>query len=225
MGIGFFENMQSMVVFGIFIAIFVAVLFAFVYSKNRISDVSMRGAQLAISDRILASECLYESDVKNMPQARVFSKSALDSFNNSAIPCLKLLGSQYFMKVEANGIVWYLESEKRNPYIYNAALRGVTRGCIDNRAKQSISEIDTGSDGFDYASGRNLITRYALVRDGANAYSAKVSLVIDADSAEKSAMYPQGRPLCICDIVCPSEACVCMEGCGKQSAAEGEMCS
>lgn len=227
MGQGAMENIQTIVITGIFIVVFIVLLFSLVFSKSQNASIGTKGAQVALAERILASDCPYEKTSSGAAEQRIFNKGFLDKNNNSAIPCLDFPGSFYFIKIEANrGLTWYLNSTKINPYIYNTALRGVTAGCTDDYGEQKIEKIDSQStDGFDYARGKNILERYGTILDGEKKYSARISIVIDADSGFKNTLYPTGYPLCICNIPCPAESCACAKGCPKTNAGAGESCS
>lgn len=219
------ESLQTVVVVGIFIVALLALLFLFIFSKSQAKDVELKGTQAAISERIMASDCLFEANAKGIPERLVFKKDILDKSNNQKIPCLELEGSFYFVKVESEGHVWYFNNTQRNPYIYNAALRGVTRECTQKEGAKTISSIiKEEPDGFKYAIGKNTIERFGTVIDGERRYAAKITFVIDADSGEINALYPAGYPLCICDIPCPFEKCACVKGCYKKEAEFGESC-
>lgn len=226
MGQGFMENLQMIPIVGIFI-IFTILIFVFlVFLRSQTTNVEMKGAQMAIAERVLDSDCLYQKDTIDNPEKLVFRKDVLDKNNNGKIPCLELKGSFYFVKIEAEGSTWYFNNTKKNPYIYNAALRGVTRECTDKSGDGSITPLLAQyPDGFDYAQGRNSMERYGTVLDNGKEYPAKISIVIDADSGTISTLYPLGYPLCICDIPCPYETCACAKGCRRETAKYGEICN
>ncbi len=226
MGQGFLENLQIIPIVGIYLIFAIILLISLVFFASKTSNVEMKGAQMALSERVLGSECLYEKDTIGNPEKLVFERDVLDKNNNSKIPCLELTGSFYFIKIEAEGgLSWYFNDTKRNPYIYNAALRGVTRECTEDSGETSIAPLlAQDPDGFYYAKGRNLIERYGTVLDKGKTYPARISIVIDADSGAVNTLYPSGYPLCICDIPCPFEKCACVKGCEQETVKYGEAC-
>lgn len=224
---GFLENYQTGFTVIVFIFFTVAIILFVPYFNAEISKTDLRGAQTAIAERILYSECLYEKNTVGEPEHLVFNRAFLDANNNGEIPCLKLKGSFYFMKIESpNELTWYFSNAKTNPYIYNSALRGVSRQCTDEYGVKSIAQVIADNpDGYSYAQGKNLFERYGTIREGEKEYSAKISIVVDADSVFESAMYPDGFPLCACDIVCSAEACSCPKSCTNSKAAFGNTCA
>ncbi|VVB59330.1 Uncharacterised protein [uncultured archaeon] len=181
---------------------------------------------MALSERVLGSECLYEKDTAGKPQIFLFKRDVLDKNNNSKIPCLELPGSFYFVKIQAEGgLMWYFNNNKRELYSYNEYIRWVTRECTDSSGKDLVAPLlAQDPDGFDYALGRNIIERYGTILDSGKEYPARILVVIDADSGTVNTIYPEGYPLCICDIPCPYEKCACVKRCNRATVKYGEAC-
>lgn len=223
----FVTNLLSAVWVIIGIAAVVALLAIFFWAKGFVMEVETRGSIVALSEKILSAPCINLIDSKKTGEKFIFNQAALDANNNSAIPCVSLPGSFYFLEIASGAKIWHFSNKEIYPYAYNTLARGITKTCISDRQVFPFST----AKGFkiSYPSPflyKGAYLRYsALIRDRESLSTATVGVIIDPDSGTE--FYQDGYPLCLSDVPCPYSSCVCSKDAPKprEKVASGSDCS
>ncbi len=226
-GQDFVTNVLSFVWVVIGVAAILVLLSIFFWARAFIGEIETRGSAVALSEKILSAPCINLADSKKTGEKLIFAKDALDAYNNSEVPCVNLDGSFYFLEIRSGTKMWHLNNTKTYPYAYNTLARGITKTCISYTQAFGFST----AEGFriSYPSPFLYTGAYlqysALINDKENLNAATIGVIIDPDSGTE--FYPDGYPLCLCDVPCPYQSCTCSKDCPKaeENVGAGEDCN
>lgn len=205
----------------------------FIWSKGVVGDIATQGSSIALAEKLLSAPCINEADLMGSTGKFVYNKSVLDSSNNTFV-CnglpgasdIRLQGTLYNMEIKSSLGTWYLNNTNQD-YAYNTHARGITKGCISDRGTFPFLNLapfkKSAPSPYNYKG--NVLRFSGVVINNDEAAIASIKVILDADSGTE--FYPEGYPLCLCDMPCPFDACTCSKKCDKalEIIGSGDTCT
>ena len=227
----FIDNILSGIYVIVGTACVIVLIAIFMWSKSVIGDIETRGSSIALAEKLLSAPCMNMADAKGSAEKFVFSKAVLDKYNNKPV-CgglseeLKLQGTTYHIEIKSSLGTWRMKNMDE-VYAYNTHARGITKGCISDRGTFPFIEAASFKAGnpspYDYNG--NVLHFSGIVKNNDEAALATIKVIIDADSGTD--YYLKGYPLCLCDVECPYDTCICSKKCDKaeETVERGNTCT